>query len=149
MDNFVSLGLRLPVMITFSLFVGLLIIALALFFLGRWDVESMWSFSGFFVGAFAVILGIVWLIMLVPFDAKYHQIYRVSGEVLSVSNVLSESGGDLTRTPVITLEGVDRDLTMDDPRAVNLQGKEVELTCGVAWHYQAADTYSCSIYAIK
>ena len=149
MDNFVSLGLQLPLIVTFSIFAGLLLIALALFFIGRWDFDSGWTFGGIFFGAFAVILGIVWLIMLVPFDAKYHQIYRVSGEVLSVSNVLSESGGDLTRTPVITLEGVDRDITMDDPRAVNLQGKEVELTCGIAWHYQAADTYSCSIYAIK
>lgn len=149
MDNFVSVGIRLPIIITCIIFVVLVLITLACLFLDRGDFDTGWMFTALFTGIFAVILGIVWVVMLVPFDTKYHHIYRVSGEVTAVSNVLSESGGDLTRTPVITLEGVDRDITMDDPRAVNLQGKNVELTCGIAWHYEAADTYSCSIYAIK
>lgn len=62
---------------------------------------------------------------------------------------LSPEALALTRTPVITLSGVDRDITMNDPRSVNLKGKHVELTCSIGWNYQAADEYSCKIYSIN
>lgn len=86
---------------------------------------------------------------LVPFNTKYHRLYGVQGTVISVSNVLSESGGELTRTPVVALDSLDSPLVINDPRAVNLMGKAVKLTCEIEWVYRAADRYSCLIYEVR
>lgn len=148
MENFESIGYQLPLIIFLGVWVVLLGVGLAMLAIGRrrdgWD--SLWSIFGAFVGGLGVFALLGWVGALIPFDGKYHHIYRVTGEVTAVSNVLSESGGDLTRTPVLTIEGLDRDVTVDDPRAVNLGGKTVDFTCSIGWHYQGADTYSCRIY---
>ncbi len=103
----------------------------------------------FFVGGMAALCGLIaggtWLIMLTPYDGKYHHYYTVSGEVTSVSNVLTEASGDLTREPVVTLDSLDRPLVIDDSRAVELEGRDVVLRCTIGWNYQAADSYSCRI----
>lgn len=147
MENFTAIGYQLPIIILSVVltFFGLLTIAGGIGFIRGYEP------FGFTIstGALAGITLLIFVITLVPFDTKYHQVYRVSGEVTSVSNVISDSGGELTRTPVITVEGVDRDITMNDPRAVNLQGKTVEFTCTVGWNYQAADSYSCKIYQVR
>lgn len=151
MEHFQDLGLQLHLVINFWVFIALVVVAIGLFVMDHF-VGSDFDVTGLFATfatIFAVIALVVGVIMLVPFQSKYHHLYRVTGTVTNVSNVLSESGGDLTRTPVITLDTVDRDITIDDPRAVNLKGKTVELSCSIAWNYQAADKYSCQIYTIK
>jgi len=148
-EAFDVVGVRIELLITGWIGVALILIAVALaamdYFFG-WD--ELGFVAGIFSGALGLVAGVVWIIFMVPFSGEYQHIYRVDGRVESVSNVLTESSGDLTRTPVITLDTVDRSLTIDDPRAVNLAGKDVTLTCRIEWHYQAADRYSCDIYAI-
>lgn len=152
MENFESIGYQLPLIIFLIVWIVLVGLAVAFLKIGHrrpdgWD--SGWSWAGAGIGSLGVLALLGWVGALIPFDGKYHHIYRVTGEVTSVSNVLSESGGDLTRTPVLTIEGLDRDVTVDDPRAVNLGGKTVDFTCSIGWHYQGADTYNCRIYNIN
>lgn len=147
MENFTAIGYQLPFIILFwlaMLFVALVVAGSIGLMLGK-EPYGFLIASGVCGGTVLLILAIV----AIPFDGKYHQIYRVSGEVTSVSNVISDSGGDLTRIPVLTVEGIDRDITMSDPRAVNLQGKTVDFTCTVDWSYQAADRYICKIYQVR
>lgn len=147
MENFTAIGYQLPIIILSVVlsFFGLLTIAGGIGFIRGYEPFVLTAFSGGLAG----ITLFIFVITLVPFDTKYHQVYRVSGEVTSVSNVISDSGGDLTRTPVLTVEGVSQDITMDDPRAVNLKGKTVDFTCTIGWSYKAADKYSCKIYQIQ
>lgn len=147
MENFQTIGLRLDIIIIFWVVIALLAFTLTAFILDKFMGD--WTMGVVVMAVFTGIALLIGTIMMIPFDAKYHHLYRVTGEVTSVSNVLSESGGDLTRIPVITLDTVDRDITIDDPRAVNLKGKNVELSCSIAWNYQAADQYNCQIYSIK
>lgn len=150
MSNFEPIGYQLTLIIVMVVWAALIGFGVLSFVIawkrGGW--ESFWHIPGFLSAGLGVIVLFCWVTALIPFDSKYHQMYRVTGEVLSVSNVISESGGDLTRTPVLTVAGVDRDVIVDDPRAVNLGGKTVDFTCTVTWHYQAADTYGCRIYQI-
>lgn len=148
MENFIDIGTQLHLLIFGWGSVGLLTVAALLVVACiRWDSagSAIGAVGAGIMGAFFLVL---WAVSLVPFDAKYHQLYRVTGEVTGVSNVLTEDGGDLTRTPVLSIDTVDRDITMSDPRAVNLQGQTVDLTCSIEWVYQGADRYNCKIYRI-
>lgn len=93
-----------------------------------------------FVSALILLIAALW-----PFNAKYYQAYTITGEITSVSNVVTEASGDFSRTPVVEMEGFPLPLTVDDPRAVTLQDKTVTLRCGVDWNYQAEDTWRCTI----
>lgn len=149
-DSFTTVGVRIDLLIVGWVGVALILLGIACFVI---DLIFDWDELGIVAGGLCVLLGviagIVWLILMVPFDGRYQHIYRVEGNVESVSNVLTDSSGDLTRTPVVKLDSVDRSLTIDDPRAVNLKGADVRLTCRISWHYQAADRYSCDIYSVK
>lgn len=149
MENFTELGLKLGFIVPL-VFIGVLVLlALLSWALHRKDPYGDWDMSVMICALLAGLVGVILACTSIPFDSKYLHLYRVSGEVTSVSNVLSESGGDLTRTPVLSVEGINRDITVDDPRAVNLEGKTVDFTCYVNWNYQAADSYDCKIYEIK
>lgn len=147
MENFEALGYQLPLIILFwgTVFCAVLFVGGVIGYSRGYEPFGLVLSSGIFGAIVLLILGIT----ATPFDSKYHKVYRVSGEVTAVSNVISDSGGDLTRTPVLTVEGIDRDITMEDPRAVNLEGKTVDFTCTIGWSYQAADKYSCKIYQVQ
>lgn len=73
-------------------------------------------------------------------------VYQVTGLVESVSNTLDDATGDLTRTPVVSIDTVSAPLLVDDSRAVELEaGQEVAFTCTVQWYHLAADTYTCQV----
>lgn len=149
--EFVDVGIRLHLVIlgwvAFALLVITALLVVALVRSKREDTMNL-EFSTGTAAVLTAALVIIWAICLVPFDARYHHLYEVKGNVTSVSNVLSEASGDLTRTPVIELDTVDRPIAMSDPRAVSLEGKDVVLTCEIGWNYRAADTYSCRIHTI-
>lgn len=144
-EAFAEVGVTLPLLIAGWASVGLILIGLALVVLGAVrDWEGTFFTGGVFI-ACGACGALVWAIMLMPYDGKFHHYYEVSGTVTDVSNVLSEANGDLTRQPVVTLDTVERPLVIDDPRAVSLLNRDVILRCSVEWNYQAADSYSCRI----
>lgn len=149
--EFVDIGFRLHLIvlgaIVAALVVATILTTVALARSKKRDPEGL-AFSAGTFGIATLIMGVIWLIVLIPFDGTYHHLYRVEGRIESVSNVLSEASGDLTRTPVVELSTVDRPIEVSDPRVVSLEGQDVVLTCKVGWHYQAADTYSCEIHTI-
>lgn len=151
-EAFTEIGVTLDLLITGWSALGLLILGGLVILAGMtgWDGSLRRDVAvpvgGFLVVASAAV-ALIWVILLIPFDGKYHHYYAVEGRVTEVSNVLSEANGDLTRQPVITLDSVDRPLVIDDPRAVQLLDRDVTLRCWVDWHYAAADTYDCRIVA--
>lgn len=148
MENFIDVGWSPHISITFWILIG----SLALLALSFFVAEKFMLGADLGTALAALLTGIMLVSMVIafiPFNDKYHHIYRVSGTVESVTNVLSEDGGDLTRVPIVKLDNVSRPVAIEDPRAVDLQGRDVELTCTVEWVYQAADRYNCKIYDIR
>ena len=149
-DGFTSLGWQLQLAVSLPVFlVGLLLMIVAVVAISRAFVPELFV-AVLLVGGIAALMGGIFLFaILVPFNPTYWDDYRVEGHVTSVSNTWTEDGGDLARTPVVTLDTVDRPLVIDDPRAVTLDGHDVTLTCTIDWHYRRADAYTCRIADIK
>lgn len=150
-DVFTQVGVRLDLLISGWVGLGLLVITILLVTYTAL-VNSVGGDIGGGVAIFTGILGLlaggIWLVLMFPYQGQYQHLYRTTATVESVSNVLEQADGDLTRTPVVELSGLDRPAVVDDPRIVRLEGATVTFTCRIAWHYQAADTYSCDIYSI-
>lgn len=146
-DIFVAVGLRLELLV-FGWITIILFALAALALLAGWWRDWDDSFLAVLLALFGALTGIVWVALLVPFQGQYHRVYEVDTTVLSVTNVLTEASGELTREPVAVLDGIDRPVVIDDPRILELKGRDLTLLCTVSWHYQAADSYSCKIRAI-
>lgn len=148
-EAFESIGIRLPLLVTGWIALGLLVLAVVIIVLGEiFGAVDGHIFVAAFVGICGALLGVIWLVMLWPYSGEYHRIYQVHGNVTTVSNVLTDASGDITRQPVLELDTVDRSIVMNDPRAVNLEGRDVTLTCTVNWVYASADRYACNIHTI-
>jgi uncharacterized membrane protein len=109
-----------------------------------------WLFGGWFLTAIALIFGVIWCVILIPFDSKYHVYFKLSGTVESVTNTLQGGGdGERTLNPVVRISGYDQPIQMYDSRIVTLKGQEVDLKCTYDWNYEGLDGTDCSIRAIK
>ena len=85
-----------------------------------------------------------------PYDTKYWKDYRATGTVTQVSNVFENASGEsVLGTYVVTLDSLDRPVTLSDPRAVRLLDKQVDLTCTISYEYRAQDLYLCRIANIN
>ncbi|OIH81928.1 hypothetical protein BLJ79_21445 [Arthrobacter sp. UCD-GKA] len=107
-----------------------------------------WRMAGWFITGSAACVAIVLILMCIPFQSKYYQLYRVSGEVTKVSNVLVDASGSLTGSPIVELDTLPVSVALDNERAVNLEGKAVTLTCTVSWRYASADRVVCDLYEV-
>lgn len=147
MENLISLGLRPDLVIMWWVFGILAIIAIIAFAIeAKFGPDSETPImTTIFAGIFAVLLGIALIIGYVPFQGKYHYLYETQGNVVSVSNVFTESGGDLTRVPVIVLDSVTRPITVKDPRIVEMVGQNITLSCTIDWVWAGADKLDCWI----
>lgn len=108
-----------------------------------------WPLATVISGSIIVILLIVAAIGMFPYEAKYLKDYRVSGTVTAVSNVFENASGEMTSSYVVSIDSLDRPVTLNDPRAVRLLDKSVDLTCNINWNHRAADTYTCRIASIN
>jgi len=150
MPQLISQGLSLGVWIfffIFTLFLIAFIISIVMYF--RMYSSDAWAVSAFAFGAVAAFALLIGAISGFPYNPKYWQVYTISGTVKSVSNVLSQDGGDLTRTPIVTLNQFDTPIAIEDPRAVDLVDKDVTLICHLEWVYLSADRISCSIGSVN
>lgn len=147
----IEIGTRFDLLVIGWVF-GALVVITALLWLGfrkaKWYDEDMWGFPAILSTAFTVIIGLVLMVALFPYSTEYYKVYRVSGTVEKVTNKMVEASGEFSESTVLTLDTVDRPVVMSDPRGVTLEGKQVDLTCSIKWHYQAQDTYHCEIYSI-
>lgn len=138
-------GYQLHLIILLLLTIFLLPVAATAYLSVRKNDSEVAFITAIFGGIGWVACLFVLLYVLIPYNSKYWHYYTVEADVVSVSNVLTEASGDLTRQPVVVLEGMDRPVVVDDPRAVDLEGKHASFRCTIEWHYQAADTYNCKI----
>jgi len=139
------LGVQLHFIIVPAIFLGFGIIAITH---GIWFAVADGEYPlgvSVFATLFAAIFGIVWVLIPIPYDSRYWNIYRVTGTVESVSNGFADGEGDVTYGSfVVTLEGDEHNYVVTDPRASQLSGP-VALTCTIGWVYLAADRWSCDI----
>lgn len=120
----------------------------------RWLVAenefSGWSLASWFLGAFTLLAVGIWVVMCIPFDGKYWEIYKRSGEVTSVTNQWAGGSGDSTyRAYLVRLAGDPQSYVLDDPRASQLKGHEATLTCTVEFVYMGADRWNCVIAEVR
>ena len=104
-------------------------------------------------GLFGVLLVVVLIgaaFVAFPYNTKYWKDYRVTGTVTQVSNVFENASGEsVLGMYVVSLDSLDRPVTLSDPRAVRLLDKEVDLTCSISYEYRAQDRYLCRIANIN
>jgi hypothetical protein len=135
-----------PIVAGFLILLGALLITVG--FRSAYDGEG-WFVTGW-SSAFLGLLGMaIWVIMLIPFDAKYHQIYELEGTVEAVTNTIDGGDGELSYSPVVTLSGYSDPIVMDTPRITTLEGREVTLRCTLEWDPYGLDTTNCGLAAIK
>lgn len=151
----VELGFSLGVFVLgglIALFVVLTVVPAVLWIRDprEWPWNNMaWPIMTVASGIFLVGLLIAAAIVAVPYEAKYLKDYRVSGTVTAVSNVFENASGEMTSSYVVSIDSLDRPVTLNDPRAVRLLDKSVDLTCNINWNHRAADTYTCRIASIN
>lgn len=149
------LGLRLELLLMGWVFWVAFALAIVLLAFAVWrGADDGFGFSAgigcLLAAVTAVVVGIAWLFAAFPYGWQYQQVYRVSGDVVSVSNGFGSDGGDLTyRAYVVKLDGHHVLYQLSDPRAVELDGKHVDLTCEVEYVYQAADRWNCTIAQVS
>lgn len=111
-------------------------------------VDSGW----FIVSVLTWVIGGITLICavcaLIPFNAKYWNLYETSGTVQSVSNRFVDASGDLTRGYLIELDN-GQQMVLSDSRVLNLEGKKASFTCSYEWVYQSQDRLNCTIRSVS
>lgn len=110
--------------------------------------------SGFMLGTimFGIVGGIgivVSIVLLIPFDEKYHHFYRLSGVIHIESNRFDDGTGDITRVLVGYVDGYDDPVLLDDSRLMTYDGQNVDLTCTIAWEPYGLDKTICSIAQVN
>jgi type IV secretory pathway TrbD component len=127
--------------------------ALCFFGFQRWFSNcyglSGWSVTGVALWICAGVIALVWIATLIPFDPKYHVVYKLEGRVESVTNILDEGSGQRTTIPIVSLSGYDNPIYVTDSRIVGQKGKDVSLTCTIAWSPYAMDATKCDLKEIK
>jgi hypothetical protein len=113
---------------------------------GYYDDGFGWALTASIGLGASVLMAIIVALCAIPWDARYWTWYVVDGHVDAVSNTLRDASGDLTTTPVVTVDGLDRPVVVSDPRIVTMAGHDVTLSCKPTWHFRAADSYTCRIY---
>lgn len=151
----VELGFSLGVVVLAGV-IGLLVVLTVVFGVlwARDPEEYPWNNMAW--PPLTITCGVVLAVVLIvtaftafPYETKYWKDYRVSGTVTQVSNVFENASGEVTGAYVVSLDSLDRPVTLSDPRAVRLLDKQVDLTCSIAYEYRAQDRYLCRIANIN
>lgn len=117
----------------------------------RWfgDGYGGWSATGVGLAAIAVILGIVYALLLMPYDSKYHVFYRLSGPLTVETNTFTAGDGEISRSSVGYVDGYPDPIVLNSSRLMALDGADVDLTCTIAWEPYGLDTTYCELAAIR
>lgn len=113
----------------------------------RQDDYYGWAFGAIVAGGIGLLMLIVQLIMLIPYDSKYQSQFEVTGTVESAQGTLDTGTKYVTSEFLVKLDTTDIPLYMSDVRIQDLVGEKVSLICGVSWNDfgRAADSWSCDI----
>jgi hypothetical protein len=139
----------IPIIFGVLLFLGLITFLIHKKRDREWHDDG-WMITTFCLWAVALIFGIIAAVNLIPYDSKYHVIYKLEGTVESVTNVLEGDGdGERTLSPIVKLSGYSEPIEFDNSRITTLKGREVVLTCTYAWQMHGLDITQCELKAIK
>lgn len=112
----------------------------------KWDG---WRHVAIVWWSVAALIVITWVLLLMPFNSKYHVFFKIEGEVTGVTRSFIEGTGDLSFEPVVTIQGFDQSVVVNDSRIYAAVGSEVSLTCSLEWVPYGADRTSCFISGVK
>lgn len=151
----IELGFSLGVLVLAGV-IGVLVVLTAVFGVlwARDPEEYPWNNMAWplLTSVFGVLLVVILIgaaFTMFPYNTKYWKDYRVMGTVTQVSNVFENASGEVTGAYVVSLDSLDRPVTLSDPRAVRLLDKQVDLTCTISYEYRAQDRYLCRIANIN
>lgn len=85
------------------------------------DGAPYWWVTAISAGTLGVLIGIVQVLMMIPYDAKYWSWYEVSGTVEEITNrtlVIGED--DITQDFIVHVTGSDLPFRMTDPRLLGV-----------------------------
>lgn len=132
---------------------GVLVVLGFLWFIGfeRWFGNGYggWQAVGVVWWVLGGLTAVVSIILLMPYDSKYHVFYRLEGNIVSVTNSFEHGSGELSYTPVVKLDTYDHPILMKSSRIMALEGKDVTLTCTLSWEPYGLDATYCGVAAIK
>jgi hypothetical protein len=106
------------------------------------------GFTAWFIFAAALTATVILALVLIPWQPKYWNWYKIEAQVTDVTNKFESGTGDLTSGGyVLTIEGLETPLLTYDPRASQIEGEDVELLCTLDWvdFGHSADKWRCSI----
>lgn len=129
---------------------GLVLICAAIAVLGvKFGDGYDWGIAapmGTIFGAMVVLVGgIMWAVMLIPYDSKYHVYYSVEGTVEDVTRTFEDGTGELTGLPVVTLSTLDEPIIVNQSRIYSYVGEDVKFTCSLSWVAYGQDYLDCFI----
>lgn len=102
--------------------------------------------SSYIGGAFLLVTAIL-IILFMPFNAKYYQVYQVVGTVEKVSTLASSGNNNVKLNSVLVLDNVDRPIYMgNEPLVSTLEvGDTANLLCTIEYSISINDKYHCVI----
>lgn len=113
------------------------------------DNENWWVAS-VLTGSVALLLTIIMICTMVPFDKKYWSWYTISGGITNITSIQLDSDSETTLTgeyivELDTMRGLP--LVMDDQRIRSYEGQQVTLLCSPDWQNwgQSADKWTCDL----
>lgn len=141
--------------------VTVVLAVLAYFFI--WPIDAKFGDHGFhntYMGgprifglifaAGAAVMLIISVVMLIPFDSKYHVYHRLSGVIHVDTNTFDNGSGELTEGLVVyRVDGYENQIGSSDARLITLEGQNVDLTCSLEWRPYDADVTWCKFAGLN
>lgn len=105
-------------------------------------------FSGSLVGFFGGAVAVTWLVLLLPYSPEFWMLYRLSGEVQTVTRSFEEGTGELSNEPVVRIGGFSTPVVVADSRIYDYVGQDVDLTCSLEWVPYGQKRINCFIAGV-
>lgn len=83
------------------------------------------------------------------FDMKYAQVYRGTGVVEEVTNVMVEGSGVASNQPLVKFEGNDELYKFYDSRVSTYTGYEIDVRCKIDKSWLSMDENTCTVLGIN
>lgn len=93
----------------------------------------------------AIILGAIFAF---PYNIRYLHLYSVQGQLTNVSTSVQSSDKSISNYYVLTLSGHNEYFVTENPRILDLKGRDVDLVCHANYVYEGQDNYDCNIRSV-
>lgn len=99
--------------------------------------------------AIIVLFVLLTSILFYGFDFKYAQVYRGTGTVQEITNVMTNGSGVTTTKPLVKFEESDDLFSFLDSRVATYTGYELDIRCTLKKGWVSMDEYHCTVLNIN